>query len=343
MSAGQEKSADGQASANAVYHLAFTWNLWDAGEARPPAPSIDEFGLRHVELATFLRKHGDFIFQHEYATRHHYQGYIHLTKRKARASTFQALMYTQFFGIQVRAASEAGRAALSQYCMKADTRVAGPWHSQQPVILTTAEKKELCLIDEQRFHPWQHELKQKITEEKLDTPLINVLIEPTGGAGKSAFGKFMHANGYATYVPGIQKAADLAFLCYKKEGTCYIFDVFRSKPAEVSNTDVYSVIEGLRAGSFTTSKYTPDIACRKPSLVWVFTNRAPPLHALSAHRWKCWRIDGQQHLVPISLKEVSSISDAEYVDHCAREIVRSKRKQRLENKIQEKVSQLENE
>ena len=82
----------------------------------------------------------------------HYQGYFHL-KKKNRPKTLAKTVNAEFKGIELRACSSAGKEALRAYCMKDDTRVAGPW----------ADKEIYMGVDlwpEERFLPWQKAMMQ---------------------------------------------------------------------------------------------------------------------------------------------------------------------------------------
>lgn len=295
-------SASSSSTGGAVYHMAFTWSLWDAAEKRPDPPSDAEFALRHVELVALLRKYGHFIVQLERGSgtgRLHYQGYLHLTKgAKRRPSTLGRELNDQFFGIQFSAASQAGIAALKQYSMKEDTRVSGPWKDTDVVARSAAELKSLGL--DIQLRPWQQCIVDELSRE-VHGRHVNVLYDPSGGMGKSLFAKWLEATGRAATFGGFNKAADLAHLLVHDGGRrAYIFDLVRTKPGDVSISEVYSLIEGVKNGMFTSGKYVPQKVIRPSAHVWVFTNFLPPFEALSADRWIVWGYHASTQTITIA-------------------------------------------
>lgn len=316
-------SEEASADQGQVFYMAFTWNLWDAGEGRPPAPSESDFGLCHVGLSRFLRHYGHFIYQLERgaeAGRLHFQGYIHFTRGgKRRPATFAGIMQAAgYFGVHLSAASTAGRAALAEYCMKGDTRVQGPWKDTDDVVRTPEELKLLGL--DIVLRPWQ-----QLIVDHLRTPVtdreVNVLYDPRGGMGKSLFTKYLEACCLASTFGGFTKAQDLAhLLTHEKARSAYVFDLVRTKPAEISINDIYSMIEGVKNGFYTSGKYIPQKVIRPSAHVWVFTNFLPPFDALSSDRWVVWSHDSaSQTIFRVTPSQLAAFQKASFQEHYIRE------------------------
>jgi len=321
--AGQKRKADGDAegasssSGGQVYHLAFTWSLWDEGKGRPDPPTDVEFGVRHVELSARLRKLGHYIFQLERGEttgRLHYQGYLHLTKGpKRRPSALGSDFGTSFYGIHFSAASTAGVAALKSYCMKDDTKVDGPWKDTDPIVRSPAEMKRLGV--DLVLRPWQQYIADQLSTV-VHPRHVHVIYDPDGGMGKSVFAKWLEATGRASTYSGFAKAADLAhcLLC-EGERHAYVFDLVRTKPSDVSATDLYTLIEQVKNGMFTSTKYTPQKVIRPAAHVWVFTNYLPPFTALSSDRWRIWVYNPARQEISIAPSgDIAQYKKASYIE-----------------------------
>ena len=67
---------------------------------------------------------------------------------------------------------------------------------------------------------------------------------------------------------------------------------------EDENSDHYRVLENIKDGQATTSKYNNDvIKFKKPSTVMVFSNTMPVWRNLSYDRWKPYRIENEQLVI----------------------------------------------
>lgn len=195
----------------------------------------------------------------------------------------------------MRASSTAGIESLKNYSMKEDTRVAGPYHDGSRY---TGED----LIT--RLYPWQDEIKSACAE-RPDDRTINVVVNPSGNIGKSAFCKYM-AWHHKTLVMGWGRTGDLLNLVSKNPNkTAYFFDLARSKPQDWGKDDIASAMEGIKNGLFMNTKYeTCQVIMRSPH-IWIFTNVVPNLSSMSMDRWRLWEVDGERRLVRLSNGRVS--------------------------------------
>lgn len=173
------------------------------------------------------------------------------------------------------AASTAGELALKQYCLKTDTRVRGPWHDGSHYI-----GEDLI----QQLYPWQEEIRDAITG-RTDPRTINVLLDTTGGIGKSAFCKYMCWH-HKTPVLGWGRTGDLLHLVSKMPNrSAYIFDLSRSKPQDWGRDDICAAMEGIKNGLFINTKYECTQVIMKTPHIWIFTNHVPNISAMSRDRW----------------------------------------------------------
>lgn len=325
---------DSLSTASAVYHFAFTWNLWDPPSAaayRPPPPTELEFCERFTHVRTVLAALGaHYIFQLERGAsgRLHYQGYIHLPKgeRQRPAGLAQQLSTQGLYGIHVSASSTAGQAALRTYCLKDETRVSGPWTDRDAKPLTPDESKRLQLIDFAHFYPWQRYIYDCITSEPACDRKINWIVDARGCSGKSSLGKYLAAHSKALLLPYVD-AKDCLYLVSQqhKPAAAYIFDLTRTKPASISAADTYACMESIKNGYIVSTKYVPKTTLAPPAHVWVLANQPPQWDALSKDRWSVYQINDARQLVRYSKSDYAKYCHKRKVDQEAADIRASKR------------------
>jgi hypothetical protein len=234
----------------------------------------------HENLIDWCKENGkSWVFQLEKTIKEdgtdnlHYQGYISL-KTKERPKALAIRSNDEYLGINCQACSAAGRHALSKYCMKAETRVAGPW-SDHPVYMGDDLPLTLC--------PWQQQVVDIINHD-VHPRRIYWFYDTLGGSGKSTFAK------YLAYHHNVMKLthADAGSLLYQvATGTprnAYIFDLSRSKGSNSTMNDIYQAIEAVKDGHFCCSKYeSKEVIMRKPH-VFVFSNSPPDMKCISVDR-----------------------------------------------------------
>lgn len=200
----------------------------------------------------------------------------------------------------MRPASTPGIIALKNYCMKSDTRVAGPWAD-------TLQYLGGDLIQE--LYPWQGDIK-----ERVDGPVhprnIDVLYNQDGNIGKSAFCKYM-AFHYGAPVCGWGKAGDILNLVSKVPNRpVYLFDLSRSKPQDWARDDIAAAMEGIKNGCFMNTKYETKQVLMNTPHVWMFCNLLPNLSSMSADRWCIWRVNPiSLELIRMSPGEVAAVAN----------------------------------
>lgn len=126
----------------------------------------------------------------------------------------------------------------------------------------------------------------EIVNNEPDPRTIYWFWEPDGGAGKSAFTKWLIVNKGALVLSG--KAADMKYgiLKYKEKNgdapDIVIFDVPRSNQDYIS----YTGMEEIKNGFFFSPKYESDMVVFNSPHIIVFANNLPEYSKLSADRWK---------------------------------------------------------
>ncbi len=215
------------------------------------------------------------IFQLENTTNNlHYQIYFRV-KEKIRAKTLAIKLNAVMHGIEIMPASTAGKEALEKYCMKKDTRVAGPWASQN-IYLGEDLPTEL--------YRWQQKLKDYLLGPVNDRELI-CIVDQDGSGGKSKFMKYMY---FHHNVIGLSfgKSSDLINLVFKMPNErAYIFNLTRSQPKDASMADIYAAAEYVKDGYMCNTKYDTGIKQMAPPHVVVMTNFFPKRDHLTADRW----------------------------------------------------------
>lgn len=180
--------------------------------------------------------------------------------------------------------------AYIRYCMKEDTRVAGPWKNGvdmpvQPAHITDV-KDPLELVAP---YAWQSSILSKLAEEPDDRTVIWVR-DAQGGAGKTALCKHLVLKHNALMVGGRVQDATYALAQYKEQKKpmpkIVIFNFTRSQEQSVS----YQAIEAIKDGLFFSGKYESGMVCMDPPHLVCFANFAPEMNRLSIDRWKLFNI-----------------------------------------------------
>lgn len=205
----------------------------------------------------------------------HYQIYIS-TKSKYRDRELGAyLCGLGLSGITVRPASNNGKSALKGYCMKKESRQAGPW-ADKPIYLGADLIKVL--------RPWQKSIED-LLKQPPDSRSIQWYYDAIGCVGKSALAKYMYFH-HKILTLTIGNASDILNLVYKLQGhKIYIFDISRTV-RQGAMTEIYQALEAVKNGYFINTKYDTGVCCMAIPHVVVFSNHLPKMSALSLDRWK---------------------------------------------------------
>lgn len=269
-----ESKDEKKAAPSQVYHHSIRWSVPHTTENK------DKF-------LTFMKRVCDkFIFQAEMTIfegkeNPHYQGYGH-TKAKIRSKTLAVNNNEDFEGIEIRQASNNGKATLQGYCMKQDTRVAGPWADR--VLYLGAD-----LWPEEKMPKWQQSMLAKFAEHPGDRKMVWIY-DSGGNNGKTKFIKYL-AYKHNAIPLGYGHATDLLNLVYKFQGKrIYAFNLTRSKPANLSELDLYSAMESVKDGLFINTKFETGVVLMNPPHIMVCANHIPKYNQISADRWECYSL-----------------------------------------------------
>lgn len=255
-----------------VYHFSVRWSV----------PHTEENAkIMKEHLAQNCDK---YIFQAEYTSNNpHYQGYCHLKTGKDRPKTLGRKWNSTLFGVEVRVASTNGKEKLKGYCMKDDTRIAGPW----------ADKKLYLgkdLWPESKMPAWQQSMLAIVSKEP-DDRTMHWVYDPIGNNGKTKFCKYLVFKRNAVGLVYGHSGDVLNLVSKLPNRPIYAWNLTRAKPANLSELDLYSAMESVKDGFFVNLKYETKQVLMEPPHVIVFANHRPQLHQISSDRWKLWTID----------------------------------------------------
>lgn len=283
------------ASENAIVAYHFTW--WKPTGTHEVSDESFKSERQGDSIKKFLLEHcKKFVFQCEQSAQPetrakphhglHYQGQLVL-KKKMRLSQFSAFLSSNGMrGVHVSATS-AGDGF--NYCLKEDTRVAGPWADKpigdylKKMAASQYEYKGEDLPKELRG--WQKRLDDYLAGPVNDREIIWIH-DPLGSTGKSKFVKYecFHRDA-KSFIWSDARHMLHAVASSVPPSSIYLFDLSRTKPEEFSTSDLYAAIECIKNGSVVSSMYTSPTLFFKPPHVVVFANHEPDYEALTGDRW----------------------------------------------------------
>jgi len=248
---------------------------------------------RVPELKEFLRIIGcdNYVFQLEDSRigkvphNLHFQMWLHTEEKHRASALIKVACESGFSGMAITPASNAGKLILKKYCMKSDTRVAGPWADREIYMgrdlislagMTLPQKKLLDYL--MQCDPVEHSHR-----------LIIWICDERGASGKSAFKKFCS---YHYGWPGFSycNAKDMLYIVMKfPNKRVYFFNLSKTRSADVSENELYAALESIKDGDFTSPKYEPQNVLMNPCHVVVFANHWPKSELLSRERLKLIR------------------------------------------------------
>lgn len=257
----------------------------------------------HCKAYTFQLERGD-------ATGYeHYQGRFSLFKKKR--TTECAKLFTDT-GIHVSPTSNNAREGPAFYCMKADTRIEGPWTEKdykEPKIPTKQLQVSGIL---ENLYPWQQELRERVSH--FDMRTIHMVICTKGDEGKSLFAEYMEFIDEAFEVPPFSCMEDI-MQCVMgvPPSKTYLIDLPRALPKN-RMASFFAGIESLKNGVMYDKRYHfKKRRIDRPCIV-VFSNKEPNKYYLSLDRWRLWTISADKRLIDYCWSKNASNEEEEVVD-----------------------------
>lgn len=215
-----------------------------------------------------------------YGTKHHYHFQTNLhSQTKTRTGTLANLWKdTEFARAQFSVCSSAGQLELKKYCMKSMSKVSGPWADHK---IYRGED----IIPPSMFTEDQSRLERFLLTPPDGRSIIWVF-DPFGAAGKTAFAKscsFRHGWPVFTYA----RASDILYLVSKFQNRdVYMFNLSKTKPADISSTEVYNAFESIKDGMFTSQKFECLNVLMGTCHAVVFANHLPELGFMTGERFE---------------------------------------------------------
>lgn len=227
----------------------------------------------------------------------HYQGRISLRNKKSLSSLISLIKpYPELAGIHLSPTSgEVAKTNNFNYCMKADTRLDGPWKDTDIIKIET---KQMQLLNSWGLLSWQKKLKEMA--QRFDLRKIDIIYDEAGNSGKSLFSEHMEYEGLAEEVPPYRMMDDIfQWVCTRPTRPCYIFDMPRGMKKD-KLADFYSGIEVIKNGIAFDKRYSAKKKRFDRPTIFVFTNMLPQFDLMSKDKWTVWTIKNKE-LVPYSI------------------------------------------
>lgn len=202
----------------------------------------------------------------------HYQGRISL---KVKARKGPALGYMEHYS-----PTSTENEDNDFYCVKDDTRVAGPWSDRDLYI-----PKQVRNIT---LHSWQQAILDNASV--WDTRTINCVICLKGNIGKSTLATYAGSRGLARNLPCMESYRDymrMVMDCPKSR--LYLVDFPRSM-SKANCFGFWSAIETIKNGYAYDDRYGFREEYFDCPNIWVFMNKMPEGHFLSLDRWSFWEV-----------------------------------------------------
>lgn len=219
----------------------------------------------------------------------HYQGRVTLFKKR-RSAEIANKFNDNLFKAYFTPTSNNARERDSFYCIKADTRVDGPWRDSdyKPPIVYSRQMLEFMSYER---YPWQQQVEQWCGE--WDKRTIYWVYDSVGCNGKSDLVEYLHTSRIAVCVPPMRKLEDICQFCMTHVGKAYLIDFPRAMSKEYLS-EFYSGIETLKNGYLYDKRYKgKSMFIDRPAIV-IFSNTKPDTFAMSRDRWSIWEIEDRK-------------------------------------------------
>lgn len=246
------------------------------------------FESNHINIKEQLRKYcKSWDFQQEQCPetqKLHFQGRFSL-KVKERLTT----LIKKFPGYHLTPTSTEN-INNNYYVTKEDTRVDGPWSSDDVEIYIPRQIREITQLRE-----WQQQI---VDSAKIwDTRTINIIIDFVGNNGKTTICSFCGVHGIGRRIPFSNDFRDIMrMIMDTPDSKMYLFDIPRALRKD-QLYQFYAGIEEIKNGYAFDDRYKFREKWFDSPTVWVFTNAMPDTCMLSGDRWRLWTIKDDK-LIP---------------------------------------------
>ncbi|QMW68685.1 replication-associated protein [Crucivirus-163] len=229
-------------------------------------------------------------FQQEQGER---TGAIHLQGRMwLKVKTRLLTIAKKFPGFHLSITSKAN-AKNSYYVSKEETRIAGPWSSDDKDVYVPRQVKEV-----KDLYPWQESIIKDAST--WDTRHINIIIDKSGNIGKSTLCTYMGVYGIGRKIPYSNDFRDIMRMVMDTPvSRLYLFDLPKALKKEHLN-QFFAGVEEIKNGYAYDDRYNFREKYFDCPNVWIFTNSVPDKNYLSADRWVLWEVGTTFQLNPYS-------------------------------------------
>jgi len=176
------------------------------------------------------------------------------------------------------------------YILKPETRIDGPWSSEDEVIYIPKQIRDIEL------RAWQAQIVRDATQ--WDQRHINVVLETVGNKGKSILVTYCGVNKIGRAIPPVNDYKDIMRIVMDMPtSSLYLVDMPRAIEQKKLR-EFFAGLEELKSGHAWDDRYSFKEKWFDSPNIWVFTNVMPNLNYLSADRWVIWHIidDKLDHL-----------------------------------------------
>lgn len=216
----------------------------------------------------------------------HFQGYARL-RDKERTGTIAKRLNAAFRGIWIAPASHQGDKALQSYCLKAHSRVHGPW-ADHPIY----SGQDLPL--KHQLYPWQKWVTAYCLKPVIPRQILWI-VDLQGGTGKSAWRKYMAFHHKAVCLE-YDSAANLRYQATQETNRqMFLVNLTRAKPKDYADEDLYSALETIKDGHVRSNKYTGGGYLDLPPHIVVLSNIQPNHQLMSRDRFLIKHVNPQTH------------------------------------------------
>lgn len=210
----------------------------------------------------------------------HWQGRGSLIKKRTFGA-FKVIAHDAIHDIHITITSKETHLAGNKfnYVMKADTRIEGPW---------TSEDKEMAYIPRQvreitELRPWQTSVIR--ISKVWDTRKIHCIVDENGNTGKSTLVSYMRCHDLGRKIPFANDYKDI-MRCVMDMPTsnCYLIDI----PRAISKDRLFQMwgaIEEIKSGYAYDDRYSFKEKMFDCPQIFVFLNKKPDVEFLSNDRW----------------------------------------------------------
>jgi len=142
-------------------------------------------------------------------------------------------------------------------------------------------KMPLLRFADVELKAWQAQVKELFAIQN-DRQIL-VVVDKTGGAGKSFLAKHMESLNLAKVIPKMSRAEDMISAAMVHPADGYIFDIPRAE--EKKSVPLWTAIEQIKSGHLYDWRYQYRECWIEPPRILVFSNVMPPFEYLSKDRW----------------------------------------------------------